>query len=131
MSSYLSVRKNNEELFSFSRNDDIYQSVNNHLKYGEWEQVTQSTLAMILEDIEEDVHNTKLAIQREEKALPHLKDTEAIYEAVASTQSLEESLKDYERVKWFIRFLSMILEEIQWEHKDANEEPSKLEWRID
>lgn len=131
MSSYLSIRKNNEGLFSFSRNDDIYQAVNPHIEYGKWEEVTQNTLAIILEENDEDIRNTKLAIAREEKALPYLKTSEDVYEATSSIQSLEESLKDYDRVQWFIRFLSQILEEIEWEHKSEGEPKSKLEWCID
>ena len=123
MSQYLSIRKGNQDLVSFSRSSDVYQIF--QLPYSDkWQEVTQEDFQEAIDEIRLRKEDYEEGITMLTKALEGLSYEEKLV-CLRDIEEKKNELKYIIRAKHWIELLEMIAEEY-----DENNERQKMYYRI-
>jgi len=109
MSQYLCIRKNNENLCSFSRSSNVYKFF--ELPYTEsWKELTNEDIKAAFEEAQNDRIKYTSRINDREKLLTGLKYEDAL-QCLEDIKSLREELEDVISAMYYINLLSIIANE--------------------
>lgn len=105
MSCYLTIRKKEVEICSFSRNTYIYEALNARAKFGDWCSCELEALNAGYEYLKEEILDYTHKIENENKALQFLHLKEDIYEAIDKITWLQEEIRDKTEALNYVSFL--------------------------
>lgn len=124
MSSYLTFRKNQVVICSFSRNSKIYQAFEG-VPYGEWKNVTRGQLRNGLDNLRIEFEEKETKAKVFQQMLKAKMSYEDVYSVANSIIENQQELNDIKRA---MNYLELILD---IESTDNYDKQSPLEWCID
>lgn len=129
MSSYLTFRKNNVDLISYSRSSTIYQACQHQAPYGKLEQITKTSFDYCTEELEQRIKNYTEQIALLNELLTHNLPSDELREILSEKREYQTEI---DGIKTALIELSLL-----WEignekvYIGEKEQPLVFEWGID